>query len=288
MDLVVFDLEWNSCFEPRSETFINEIIEWGAVKLNEQLEITDTFQMLVKPVIGKRIRGKVRDLTSLTLEELQQGVPFAYSVGKFRKFCKGCLLMTWSKTDLLALSDNLAYHTHSRTIDFLQQYVDLQQYCQERLGRFDSHALGLQAAAEMLQIDTEQIQYHRALGDSYVSAMCLKKLYHPAMFQSYVQDAAQPEFYRRLFFKQTILKDPDSPLIHWDEVFFNCIRCGARAQRTSDWHSANGRFRAQFVCPLCGTEFTGKTLFKLRLDGVTVQKRVSRSKAGAQEEEEEK
>ncbi len=83
MELVVFDLEWNGAYSERLGSNINEIIEFGAVRLNEKLEVTETFQTLVRPVICKRINSPVRTLTSLTYRELKSGVPFSYAFSRF-------------------------------------------------------------------------------------------------------------------------------------------------------------------------------------------------------------
>ena len=40
MNIVILDLEWNGAYSRRLHGFINEIIEFGAVKLDAQLNIT--------------------------------------------------------------------------------------------------------------------------------------------------------------------------------------------------------------------------------------------------------
>ena len=54
MNYIVFDLEWNQCpygKERENDKLPFEIIEIGAVKLNEQFEIIDNFQCLVQPMV---------------------------------------------------------------------------------------------------------------------------------------------------------------------------------------------------------------------------------------------
>ncbi len=60
MNFVILDLEWNGTYSRRIKSFINEIIEFGAVKVDEQLHIIDTFEALVRPQVGKKISGKIR------------------------------------------------------------------------------------------------------------------------------------------------------------------------------------------------------------------------------------
>ena len=55
MCCIVLDLEWNQPFSMRSMITTpvrlhGEIIQIGAVKLNEQLEIVVTFKVMVKPI----------------------------------------------------------------------------------------------------------------------------------------------------------------------------------------------------------------------------------------------
>lgn len=59
MCCIVLDLEWNQPFSMRSMITTpvrlrGEIIQIGAVKLNEQLEIVDTFKVMVKPKYYER------------------------------------------------------------------------------------------------------------------------------------------------------------------------------------------------------------------------------------------
>lgn len=53
MNIVILDLEWNGAYSRRLHGFINEIIEFGAVKLDAQLNITDRFSCFVKPQVTK-------------------------------------------------------------------------------------------------------------------------------------------------------------------------------------------------------------------------------------------
>ena len=66
MQFVVMDLEWNNTYAKKANGYINEIIEIGAVKLDEDLENIDTFSCIIRSQIGKKLRGTVKRLTQLT------------------------------------------------------------------------------------------------------------------------------------------------------------------------------------------------------------------------------
>ena len=55
MSYVILDLEWNGSYSKVLHKFVNEIIEIGAVKLDDELNVCDTFTMLVAPKIGKKL-----------------------------------------------------------------------------------------------------------------------------------------------------------------------------------------------------------------------------------------
>ena len=55
MSYVILDLEWNGSYSNKEHRYVNEIIEFGAIKTDENFNITDRFEMLVTPQIGKKL-----------------------------------------------------------------------------------------------------------------------------------------------------------------------------------------------------------------------------------------
>ena len=53
MYYIIMDLEWNNAYMKSAQKFVNEIIEIGAVKLDEDLQQISTFSELIKPKISK-------------------------------------------------------------------------------------------------------------------------------------------------------------------------------------------------------------------------------------------
>ena len=76
MNIVILDLEWNGAYSRRLHGFINEIIEFGAVKLDAQLNITDRFSCFVKPQVTKKISTIIPDLTNITDANLLDARPY--------------------------------------------------------------------------------------------------------------------------------------------------------------------------------------------------------------------
>lgn len=113
MNFVIFDLEWNNAYNYKAQTGMNEIIEIGAVMLDERLQIVDTFKQLILPKVSKRLTGRFKDLTHITPDEVKQnGIPFeeAFS-GTFARWsgADNCVFMSWSDSDLYVLAGNYKY-----------------------------------------------------------------------------------------------------------------------------------------------------------------------------------
>ena len=77
MNYIIFDLEWSNYYNYSTKTGINEVVEIGAIRLNESLEIVDTFKQLVKPTFAKKLSGRCKNLTKITNEEVKNsGISF--------------------------------------------------------------------------------------------------------------------------------------------------------------------------------------------------------------------
>ena len=72
MNYIVLDMEWNQGY-PGAGVFIGdsrkilagEIIQIGAVKLDENFKLLDTYSKLIKPVFYRKMHFKVEQLTGI-------------------------------------------------------------------------------------------------------------------------------------------------------------------------------------------------------------------------------
>lgn len=86
MDYIVFDLEWNQSDtgeEENAALLPFEIIEIGAVKLNNDKSLSDRFEQLVRPQVYKKMHYVTQRLIRLQMEELEKGIPFQEAVSDF-------------------------------------------------------------------------------------------------------------------------------------------------------------------------------------------------------------
>ncbi len=283
MKYVILDLEWNTAYSGRNKQFINEIIEFGAVKTDKDLRVLDTFQMFVRPQVGKRLTGKVKALTNLTQEELSDGVTYLHACKEFTGWLgRDAVLLTWGTGDVLTLIENYRYFAKRSTVPFMKRYLNLQDYIQTRLALPTKNQLGLLSAAELLGVPARE-ELHRAYEDSVLSLDCLRATYDERELLSFVQ-LADREFYRKLTFKTMVLSDLENPLVDREKMVFDCEACGQRAVQEGGWALKNKVFCAPFRCKRCGAQFYGKVQFRLKYEGLHVWKKaVKREPAEARE-----
>lgn len=275
MNIVVLDLEWNGAYSKRLHGYINEIIEFGAVKLDQKLNIIDRFSCFVKPQVGKRISSVITDLTSITNDNLSDAMPFLQVMSRFKRWAGDCIITTWGTSDILALLENCSYFGGMSTIPFLRAYTDMQVYVEKMLGADGKEQLGLSKAAEMVGADDSALDHHRALDDSVLTALVLRKLYTEESFSPFVQDCTDPEFYRRITFKTNYICDVESPLIEKKHLVFVCEKCGGEAKRTGKWYVKNKSIRGNFKCTACGYAFCGQLRVKQKYEGITVTRKTT-------------
>ena len=269
MDIVILDLEWNGTYSRRLKGYINEIIEFGAVKCGPDLSEKATFSCFVKPQVAKHISSTISTLTSITDETLTGGATFMQAVSRFKRWAGDCVVMTWGTSDILTLIENCRYFSGDEHVPFLSRYCDLQVFAQDRMGLGRREQVGLSKAAELLGLDVSGMEHHRALDDSRMTLEILRKIYDPGAIAPYI-DLCDREFYRRITFKTTYICDIHSPLVEKSHLRFPCPRCGRESRRLTRWNVKNKSFRADFRCTCCGHLFAGRLTIKQKYEGLTV------------------
>ncbi len=278
MNYIFLDLEWNSAYCRKKEKFVNEIIEIGAVKVNEGLETVSTFTKTIKSQLTKRLASRFKNLTNISNIEMRQGVYFNEALAEFREWCgNDFILLTWSNSDIYALLENCRLFADCGMIN-ISRYVDFQKYVQNELklkGKEINNQISLLNAALEFNLNTENFAFHRALDDSRVCAEIFKLCFNEERFKDFVIDTENGDYFDRLTYKSYVISDIKSPLIDGKELQFRCKSCSNYAKRISPWVFKNQYFFANFRCKNCGMYFTGKITFKKHYDHVSV-KRYSR------------
>lgn len=275
MYYIILDLEWNTAYCKSAQHFVNEIIEFGAVKVDDSFRVVGEFARLIAPRLKKKLNGRVKNLTHLTNEDVAAGDDFLSVSRAFTEFVGDGVVMTWGTTDVHTLMDNYLLYTKERHIPFLRRYCDLQEYCEKAAGCFDKgNQIGLGKFAEMIGVDFSEDEQHRAAADAYLSLRCLKKVMDGYPLENCILQADCTAFYDRLLFKNHYITDIDSPDIDTAQLAFCCGECGTQAHRVKSWRLRNKSFVADFYCKSCDQRFAARVSFKKCYDGIKVVKKI--------------
>ena len=90
MKYIVMDLEWNQSntgAEEEAAAVPFEIIEIGAIRLEEDGVMTGEFSELIKPAIYHEMHKITGELIHLQMSELDKGRPFVQVAEDFFRWC---------------------------------------------------------------------------------------------------------------------------------------------------------------------------------------------------------
>lgn len=277
MNYIILDLEWDSVYHKKHSRFVNQILQIGAVKLNEHFELLDTFQVTIRSALSNRVTGRFLKLTGITKEEMRNGVSAEEAVAQYNRWAgENTVTLTWSTSDLFTIYENEKLVFEDAKFH-LEKYVDLQQYIQNEmrlLGIELNGQIALSSAAEQLNINTKGLPLHTARADCLLAMTMLQQHYCAERFQSLVRDTRDEAFQRRLFFKPYYLNRLNDPLIDKSELIFHCEVCGEKLKRKREWKYRNRWFISEFTCKKCQEDFQGRICFRKTFDDVIVKKKL--------------
>ena len=167
MAWVFMDLEMKPVdkqFRRERDICRQEVIEFGAVKLGEDMTETDSFRALVKPALGE-IPPRYAQLTGITNDMVAEAPDFETVLGQFAAWCEDAeTVYAWSGSDL----DQLRGEVKMKGIDFplealAGKWADFQKIFTRAVGL--KRELSLEQAVNIANINFEGHQ-HDALWDA--------------------------------------------------------------------------------------------------------------------------
>lgn len=211
MNYIIFDLEWNyAAGEADVVTtpypLTNEIIEIGAVMLDDQFQPVDQFKALIRPKFYPRLHNHITALTGIHDRDLAaSGLPFPEAYEAFLQWCgETYTFMTWSASDLPVLIDNMLMY--GMDISRFPPFCDLQRIFSREIMR-SSTRYSLDTALSIMKEKGETA--HDALHDARNTAkLCahldLEKYLHEYTGRVFGEAPIQTEHDRR----SALLEDP--------------------------------------------------------------------------------
>lgn len=183
MQFIVLDLEWNqptsyqsAAYRRVGDRLLFEVIQFGAAKLDERMEIVDTISVPVNPTHYQTIHPRVRRMTGLTRDVLCDAPAFPEAMEAFMDWCgEDCAFVTWGCDDVSVLQQNVDFFRVERT---LPKMYDLQRLYAAVAGKSGQTALKTAMEALDVQVDEER-SFHNAMHDAYYTARVFQKLPDP-------------------------------------------------------------------------------------------------------------
>jgi 3'-5' exoribonuclease 1 len=171
LNFIIFDLE-ASCGWMREERQ-SEIIEIGAVKLNNKLEIVDEFQSFIRPILNPQLTYFCEELTTIKQVDVDSAYTFDIVCTQFERWCRKSLnndtitfqepywLCSWGFYDRkMLLSD---CKLHGKDTNWIKHHISLKHQHGEMIGI--NKGIGMDKALAMYDLKLDGT-HHRAISDA--------------------------------------------------------------------------------------------------------------------------
>ncbi len=279
MNYVIFDLEWNQCpqgKEKENPKLPFEIVEIGAIKLDEEKKEIGRFQEVIRPLVYRRLHFRTKEVIHMEQEELDKARTFSPVIRDFLEWCgEDFKFVTWGSLDLNELQRNMDYYRIKNTLPNPLFFYDLQKMF-SLLYDDGKSRLALEQAVEYLGIE-KTIPFHRAFDDTYYTAEVMKRmdLEEVSRYESVdyhrIPTCRQEEIYRDFgtytkFVSKSFSTKEEAMM---DRVVnsMRCSRCGLPVWKRIRWFSAGTNVYLSLVqCPRHGY-VKGKIRIKKTPDG---------------------
>ena len=189
MKHIVVDLEMNYVAKKSDARRIcrMETIEIGAVMLDDNLQEISAFRTYVKPEYNDCIERKIKRITGITEEMVQNAPIFKEALRMFTNWCLGTgdavTIYAWSDTDFCQIAKEITLKNYEMTpeeeIILTTKWSDFQKEFDTHLGF--NRQVSLSMALDMAGIDFTGRE-HDALDDARNTAELLNILRDTALF----------------------------------------------------------------------------------------------------------
>ena len=257
MNYIVFDLEWNQGRLGKRDSHHSiipfEIIEIGAIKLDENMEVLSQFHELIKPRVYKEMPQLIEDMLHVDMDELEEGESFEKVCEDFLEWCgDDHIFCTWGNQDLLELQRNMLYFGVAPLAYGPFEYLDVQKLFSIAFEDGKSRR-NLEYAIDDLKIEKD-VPFHRAYADAWYTAKVLEKI-STEFFEYCSYDVfwlpEEPETeihkiypsYSKYISRQ--FENKAAALADKEVTSMRCYVCDKNTRKKIKWFSTGGR---NYIC----------------------------------------
>lgn len=177
MNFIIFDLEATCWENDRSKR--NEIIEIGAVKVSDKLEVVSDFQTFVKPKLNRQLSDFCKRLTSIAQEDIEKAPGFSEASYKFKEWIgpESFFLCSWGFYDKSQLKKDCELHKINTA--WLTNHISIKHQHGKLIGA--EKGVGMERALKMLELPLEGT-HHRGIDDARNIAKIFVKIFDQLRF----------------------------------------------------------------------------------------------------------
>ena len=260
MKYIVLDMEWNqprhALAAIRTPLYLKgEIIQIGAVKLDERFRTVDTFNVMISPKYYTKMHSKVAELTMISNEDLKNGISFVKAFDMFSKWCGNdfCIL-TWGWDDIPMLEDNLTIYNIEKS--WIPDNYNIQPIFDAQITKTGKQC-ALSTAMEL--VGEPPFEAHDALNDALSTACVCRHLDMENGIKNYIQCKRRlmPDSYNSPNEYKFCREAKEDKNIN----SFKCHKCSENID-VFGWISQKpDRYLAKGICE-CGEEYFVKIRFR--------------------------
>ena len=253
MNYIVLDLEWNQDTEgkhgKKHEKLPFEIIEIGAIKLDEQKNTIGQFNELIRPSVYKNMHHITEKMVHIHMEDLQNGSSFPKVVKQFLSWCgENYIFCSWGNLDLIELQRNMKYYHLPLLADGPFEFLDIQKLFSIAYEDGKSRR-NLEYAIDYLHIEKD-IPFHRAFSDAYYTAKVLEKInadveeycsYDVCTLPANKKEEVYKTFSNYSKFISREFEDKQLAVADREILSTRCYICNRLTKRKIKWFTPNGK-----------------------------------------------
>ncbi len=273
MDYIVLDMEWNQPWpgSPSARKVLpvqirGEIIQIGAVRVTEDQQVADEFQVMIRPKYFRTLNRRVSKLTGIKESRLKaEGISFPEAIQRFQQWCgENVVFLTWGFDDISILRENL--QLFGLNTGWINCWYNAQMIFNAQTDGSTAQK-ALKTAMEIFGIEATR-PAHDALGDAYHTALICARLDLRRGMEDYAQALRSHDngfhgaqlpgcICRKVFYD---VADKQAALALMSGAENTCPTCG-RQMLSSRWFAQAGhRYMDLATCPE-----HGKFLIRIRL-----------------------
>lgn len=244
----------------------NEVIEIGAIKLDNYMKPLEEFKTYIKPVAIPILNPKISEITNITVDDIEKGISFKEGIERLAMMIEeDDIICSWAKDDIIEIINNAMYHNYDN-LKWLKNYLDLQEYSTKILAKKKS--LSLKNALEELKIKIDNNKLHDALNDAVYTSLVFKRIYNSRAVKNYIIK----DIYNM---PAMDIKNLEEYKLDIKKINEKCPKCNIDLDIEYNFTPVKWRFISLGKCPKCNNKVMNELIVKKTFSGEEVYNEIS-------------